>query len=185
MVLASSAFSDEVFGVLVHGWPKESALPDLGLSMVYTIVSPMWCRMTFLNNSHSFSCGYTSSQQAISTNSVEVRIIPQVASTFVDQLLLIFPCWYISCNHKIHNIWYQGVTSVTLKSMSSRRKSFIGSSCMLVKCIRDKWSATEFSTSFLSFYLYLWSRRDSTLFSGILEPSSYTIKKEGRGWENT
>lgn len=35
------------------------------------------------------------------------------------------------------------------------------------------------------YYMVLWSRRDISLFSGILEPSSYTIKNEGRGWENT
>ena len=45
----------------VHGWPKESALPDLGLSTVYTTVSPIWCHMTFLNDSYSFGYGYTSS----------------------------------------------------------------------------------------------------------------------------
>ena len=83
MLLASSASSNEVFGVLVHGWPKESTLPDLGLSMVYTSV-PHKVLTTFLNDSYSFGCGYTSSQQAISTNSVEVRIIPQVVSTFID-----------------------------------------------------------------------------------------------------
>ena len=48
-MLESSAFSDEVFGVLVNGWPKESALLDLGLSTVYTIVFPIRCRMTLLN----------------------------------------------------------------------------------------------------------------------------------------
>ena len=57
MVLASSAFSDEVFGVLIHSWLEETALPDFGMSTVHTIVSPIWCRMTFLNDSHSFGCG--------------------------------------------------------------------------------------------------------------------------------
>src|SRR6185312_15754340 len=100
MLLASSASLNEVFGVLVHGWPKESTLPDLGLSTVYTIVSTIRCCMTFLNDSHSFRCGYTSSQHAINTNSIEVRIIPQVTSTFVDQLLLVFSWWYIPATIK-------------------------------------------------------------------------------------
>jgi len=39
-----------------------------------------------------------------SAQTLEVRIIPQVMSTFVDQLLLVFSWWYIPWNHKIHNI---------------------------------------------------------------------------------
>jgi hypothetical protein len=46
---------------------------------------------------------------------------------------------------------YHGFVSVTLSSMPSRRKSFIGSSYMLVTCKHDRWSATVFFTPFLSF----------------------------------
>src|SRR6185437_7727451 len=45
---------------------------------------------------------------------------------------------------------YQGCEAVTLRSMSSRRKSFIGGSWVFVLVMRDKWSATEFSTPFIS-----------------------------------
>src|SRR6185295_618998 len=45
---------------------------------------------------------------------------------------------------------YQGCEAVTLRSISSHRKSFIGGSWVFVLVKRDKWSATEFSTPFLS-----------------------------------
>ena len=70
-------------------------------SWVRNKVSPIWCYMALLNDPCFFSCWYTPSQQAIRTNSVEVWIIPQVESTFIDQLFLVFSWWYISWNHKV------------------------------------------------------------------------------------
>ena len=77
-------------------------------SWVRNKVSPIWCYMALLNDPCFFSCWYTPSQQAIRTNSVEVWIIPQVESTFIDQLFLVFSWWYIPWNHKVHNICIPG-----------------------------------------------------------------------------
>jgi len=43
---------------------------------------------------------------------------------------------------------YPRLESVTFSNMSSRRKSFMGNSYMLVTCIHDRWCATVFSTPF-------------------------------------
>ena len=54
--------------------------------------------------------------------------------------------------------WYE---VVTLRSISSHRKSFIGGSWLFILVMHDKWSATEFSTPFLSLISRSnsWSRR--------------------------
>jgi hypothetical protein len=74
-----------------------------------------------------------------------------VEMTFINELLLILPWWYITCTHKIDNIRVPGSDLETLKSMSSLIESLIGNSCGFSNCILDKWSATEFFTPFLSF----------------------------------
>ena len=64
---------------------------------------------------------------------------------------------------------YHGVESVTFRSMSSHRKSFIGGPCRLVTCIRDRWSATVFSSPFLSFISRSnsWSKRIHLIRRGL------------------
>jgi hypothetical protein len=47
LILALPAPPNEFFGVVIHGWPVESTLPDLGLCAEHSIMASIWCRMTF------------------------------------------------------------------------------------------------------------------------------------------
>ena len=71
---------------------------------------------------------------------------------------------------------YQGCEAVTLRSISSCRKSFIDGSWVLVLVMRDKWSATEFSTPFLSLISRSnsWSRRIHLINLGL---ASFLVKR--------
>ena len=54
--------SNEFFGVFVHRWPEEPALPDFGLCAEYSIMSSVRCCLAILDVPHSFHHGYASLQ---------------------------------------------------------------------------------------------------------------------------
>jgi hypothetical protein len=61
--------------------------------------------VTPFNDLDAFFHRYTSFEQAIKADSEEVRFIPYVETTFVDELPFVLPWRYITCNHKINNIY--------------------------------------------------------------------------------
>jgi hypothetical protein len=61
------------------------------------------------NDLDAFFYRYTPSEQAVRADSKEVRFIPYMEMTFIDELPFVFPWWYITCNHKIDNICVPGV----------------------------------------------------------------------------
>jgi hypothetical protein len=65
--------------------------------------------MASFDNLDAFFCRYTSFEQAIRADSEEVRLIPYVEMTFIDELPFVLPWWYITCNHEIDNIRVPGV----------------------------------------------------------------------------
>jgi hypothetical protein len=66
---------------------------------------------------------------------------------------LVLPRWYIACNHKVHDVCIPRVGVLTFSRMLLLRKLLMGSSCIFVTCICDKWSATVFSTPFYLLFL--------------------------------
>jgi hypothetical protein len=62
-----------------------------------------------LDDLDAFFYWYTSPEKAVKAHLKEVRFIPYVEMTFVDELPFVFPRWYTTCNHKINNICVLGV----------------------------------------------------------------------------
>ena len=59
--LAFPTSSDEFFGVFVHRWPEESALPDFGLSAECSIVTSISGRMALFNDLYTLCHGHAPS----------------------------------------------------------------------------------------------------------------------------
>ena len=104
MFLASSTSSDKFFCILVHRWPEESALPDLGMCTECSVVSSIGRCMISFYDLCGFNIWDTSPQQPIGTDSVEVRVIPQVGTTEMLEFSFVLPWCNISCNHIVDNI---------------------------------------------------------------------------------
>lgn len=54
--------SNEVFGVIIHRCLEESALPDFGLCVEYSVMASIRCCMEFLNDLQAFYHWYTPPQ---------------------------------------------------------------------------------------------------------------------------
>jgi hypothetical protein len=74
------------------------------MSIEYPIMSSILWWVTLLNNLNDFLDRHTPSEQSISIDSEEVRWIPYVETTFINEFSFLFPWWYMTCNHKIDNI---------------------------------------------------------------------------------
>jgi len=82
---------DGFFGVFVHRWPDEPALPNLGLSVEYSVVglsveysvvASVWSCMALFDDLYTLHHRHAPSQQAIGTYPIEVRVVPKVMSAF-------------------------------------------------------------------------------------------------------
>ena len=61
LYLAFSTPLYEFFGVFIHRWPEESALPDFGLSAECSIVAPIWGCMALFDDLYTLRRGHAPS----------------------------------------------------------------------------------------------------------------------------
>ena len=94
--------------------------------------------MTSFDDLNAFFYRYTSSEQAVREDSEEVRFIPYVEITFIDELPFLSPGGTEPATIKLTIFVYQGSDFVTLKSMSSHNKSLMGSFYEFSNNILDK-----------------------------------------------
>jgi hypothetical protein len=62
LILALLTPPNEFFGVIIHRRSIESTLPDFGLCAEYSVMTSVWCRVTFLNDLPSINYWYASPQ---------------------------------------------------------------------------------------------------------------------------
>jgi hypothetical protein len=84
--LTCSTPLDEILRVFIHGWPEKSTLPDFCMSAECPIMSSIWWWVASFNDLDSFFSWYTPFEESVWANSKEVRLIPYMVTTLINEL---------------------------------------------------------------------------------------------------